>query len=283
MNSCTICGSQDFVPFSTKNGHSIIRCTACDLIFVYPILAAPREIYDRNYFDGAANGFGYTNYDEDKEPMRPVFSKYIEIIDEELAGEKGRLLDVGAATGFFVAMAQEAGYEAEGVDISEHAAGVGRAKGRKVHAGTIEDIHGVYDCITMLDLIEHVPDPRSVIKKAAALLRSGGVLVINAPDAGSLLARMLGKRWHLISPPEHLHYFNRNNMRRLLEEEGFEVVRITTIGKWFTLKYIFKVLGRSTHIGLFQKMSALFSHWTLARFSIPLNLRDNMFVIAKRS
>ncbi|MDZ4361740.1 MAG: class I SAM-dependent methyltransferase, partial [Variovorax sp.] len=193
-----------------------------------------------------------------------------------------RLLDVGAATGYFVGLAKEAGYDAEGVDISAYAAALGRAKGLSIRAGVIDDIHEEFDCITMLDLIEHVPDPRSVVKKAASLLRGGGVLIINAPDAGSALARVLGARWHLISPPEHLYYFNRTNIQRLLEEEGFQVVRMTTIGKWFTFKYIFKVLSRSTHIGLFQKISSLFSRPFLARYSIPLNLHDNVFVIARK-
>lgn len=251
-------------------------------MFVYPIETAPKDIYNRDYFEGAAKGFGYTNYDEDKEPMKPVFLKYLELIGAALGDKKGKLLDVGAATGYFVGLAQEAGYEAEGVDISEHAARLGRSKGLVVHAGTIDDMSGTYNCVTMLDLIEHVPDPRSVIKKAATLLSSGGVLIINAPDAGSLVARILGRRWHLISPPEHLHYFNRENMRNLLEDEGFEVVRMTTIGKWFTLKYIFKVLARSTHISLFQKMSSIFSHKPFAQLSFPVNLHDNMFVLARR-
>ncbi|MDO8522613.1 MAG: class I SAM-dependent methyltransferase [bacterium] len=282
MATCIVCNSLDSVPFSKKNGHDIVRCTACGLLFVYPIHASSSDIYNRDYFEGASKGFGYVNYDEDKEPMKPVFLKYLNIIDAELGGKRGKLLDVGAATGYFVRLARDAGYDAEGVDISEHAAMLGRAKGLRVHTGTIEDASGIYDCITMLDLIEHVPDPRAVIKKAASLLRRRGVLIINAPDAGSLLARILGRYWHLISPPEHLYYFNRSNMRRLLDEEGFDVARMTTIGKWFTIKYIFKVLGRSTHIGLFQKISSFFSNKSLTRLSLPVNLRDNMFVVARR-
>ncbi len=277
-----MCSEKNTVLFTKKNGHDIHRCIACGLIFVDPIRTAPKEIYSKDYFEGASRGFGYVNYDEDKEPMRSVFLKYLDLIGVELGGKKGTLLDVGAATGYFVALAKDRGFDAEGVDISEHAAAAGRALGRAVRTGTIDDVHGTFDCITMLDLIEHVPDPRAVLIKASELMRSGGVLIINAPDAGSLVARTLGPRWHLISPPEHLHYFDRSNMRKLLSEEGFDVARITTIGKWFTFKYIFKVLNRSTHIALFQKISSFFSRTSLARLSIPANLHDNMFVVARK-
>src|SRR5262249_4953970 len=129
--NCHLCGSTECAPYTKKNGYRIFRCSACQLIFVDPIETAPTEIYSKDYFDGAARGFCYVNYDEDKEPMRPVFAKYLEIIERNLGGKKGRLLDVGAATGYFVQMASEAGFEAEGIDISEHAASVGRSKGRR--------------------------------------------------------------------------------------------------------------------------------------------------------
>jgi 2-polyprenyl-3-methyl-5-hydroxy-6-metoxy-1,4-benzoquinol methylase len=278
-----MCGAGDCVLFTEKNGYEIYRCASCNLLFVHPLQDAPTAIYDRNYFEGASNGFGYVNYDEDKEPMRPVFQRYLDIIESNLSGEKGKLLDVGAATGYFVALASDRGFSSQGVDISEHAAAIATAKGRSVRAGTIDNISGTFDCITMLDLIEHVPDPRAVIRRASRLLRPGGILVVNAPDAGSFVARLLGRSWHLISPPEHLHYFNKKNLKRLLEEEEFKIVQSMTIGKSFTFKYIFKTLGRSTHMVFFEKISTFFSRPSLAKISFPVNLRDNMFIVARKN
>ena len=213
--------------------------------------------------------------------MIPAFKKYLRHIDAALPA-KGKLLDVGAATGFFVGLAGEAGFDAEGVDISDHAASHGRAKGLSIRTGVIDDMSGYFDAITMLDVIEHVPDPRAVLRKAAALLRSGGVLVINTPDVGSFVARICGRYWHAIIPPEHLYYFNRTNMRRLLEEVGFEVAMVTTIGKSFTFTYIFKTLHQSTRLRLFLKLCSLSTHRPLSKISIPINLHDNMFVLARK-
>jgi len=248
-------------------------------MFVHPI-PDPASVYDKDYFEGAKNGFGYVDYDGDKEPMIPTFNEYLRRIEKALKG-KGRFLDVGAATGFFVELARKAGYDAHGVEISDHAAGVGRAKGIDVKTGLITDIEGTYDCITMCDVIEHVQNPRDDIQKAAALLRSGGVLLINTPDRGSLLARVLGLKWHHVGPPEHLYYFNRKNMARLLEEQGFTVLEATTIGKSFTLKYIFKILYKWTKFSPFD-WCASFAARAMPRLGVPLNLFDNMFVLAKK-
>ena len=279
---CHVCGGADSRFFSEKNECVLYRCRPCGLMFVDPLPVSTREIYAQDYFSGATGGFGYVNYDEDKEPMVPAFLKYLDLISLALGGNKGRLLDVGAATGFFVRLAQTAGFSAEGIEISDHAASLGRKKGLNIQAGTLADVGGIFDCITMLDLIEHVPNPRAEIVYAAKLLRRGGVLVINTPDAGSMFARVMGKKWHLICPPEHLYYFNRLNMKRLLEEAGFAVVFETTIGKSFTIKYIFKTLHSWTKFKLFSMLMAFFSRKSLAQIAIPINLRDNMFLIARK-
>lgn len=278
--TCTVCGESETTLFTVKNGHSIFCCKHCGLLFVHP---TPRsaDIYSADYFTGATSGFGYVNYDEDKEPMVPAFKKYLRLITDALQ-KKGKLLDVGAATGFFVNLARRAGFDASGVEISDHGASVGRKNGLAIATGTLESVTGTFDCITMLDLIEHVPDPREELRLARARLAQGGVLVINTPDAGSLFARAMGKRWHLIVPPEHLYYFNRSNLTRLLKEEGFETELVTTIGKSFTFKYIFKMLHKWTKLWLFDALARGASHQRVARLAIPINLYDNMFILARK-
>jgi len=279
--ACYVCKERTALPYTKKNGCELFRCSTCGLIFVYPLPQSTEAIYEQDYFEGATEGFGYLSYDTDKEPMIPAFKKYLRHIYAALPA-KGKLLDVGAATGFFVGLAGEAGFDAEGVDISDHAASHGRAKGLSIRTGVIDDMSGHFDAITMLDVIEHVPDPRAVLSKAAALLTSGGVLVINTPDVGSFVARICGRYWHAIIPPEHLYYFNRTNMRRLLEEVGFEVAMVTTIGKSFTFTYIFKTLHQSTRLRLFLKLCSFFSYRPLSKISFPINLHDNMFVLARK-
>jgi 2-polyprenyl-3-methyl-5-hydroxy-6-metoxy-1,4-benzoquinol methylase len=282
MPTCPLCHAQKSAVFMKKDGYTLYRCGQCGFTFVHPIPNSA-EVYSQDYFAGAVHGFGYVDYDTDKAPMVHTFEKYMRHI-RALVPTGGRLLDVGAATGFFLDIAKRFGFEVHGVEISAFAAAQAREKGLDVLTGTLADTPKdlLFDVITMLDVIEHVSDPREEILRVKEIMRPGGVLVINTPDAGSLYARMMGKRWHLIVPPEHLYYFTRKNIRMLLEEEGFEVLSITTIGKQFTLPYIFKMLYAWQKLSVWKWLSTIFAHGWLSRIGIPINLRDNMFVLAKK-
>jgi 2-polyprenyl-3-methyl-5-hydroxy-6-metoxy-1,4-benzoquinol methylase len=198
--------------------------------------------------------------------------------------KRATLLDVGAATGFFISLARQHGFEARGIEISAYAAQQARQRDLAVTTGTLADlpISDPFDVVTMLDVIEHVPDPRQEVLRARDLLQKHGVLAINTPDASSLHARLMGRRWHQILPPEHLYYFNRVALRALLEEAGFEVINVSTVGKRFTLQYIFKTLYVWQRIALWRRLSQLCSKGPLSRLALPINLHDNMFVIARK-
>lgn len=277
--TCLVCGSEANASFE-KAGYSLYRCPSCKLLFVHPVPATD-SVYSKDYFSGAEQGHGYVDYDRDKKPMIPVFEEYVRRIIT-LRPSRGALLDVGAATGFFVEIARRMGFAARGVELSDYAAQVGRAKGLDIMTGTLADIDGRFDALTMLDVIEHVPDPRTELMRAYALLNPGGVLIINTPDQGSFYAHLMGARWHLIVPPEHLYYFTRKNLSALLEECGFAVVEATTIGKSFTLPYIFKTLYGWQGLGLWRWLESAANRTFLKRISIPINLRDNMFIVAQK-
>jgi 2-polyprenyl-3-methyl-5-hydroxy-6-metoxy-1,4-benzoquinol methylase len=266
-----------------KSGYSIYRCGTCDLRFVYPLPNSLENIYGEDYFAGAEDGFGYVDYDADKQPMVGAFKKYLQLIRRLRPGSK-TLFDVGAATGFFLDVARQDGFDVSGVEISEYAAQKAREKGISVETGLLDtvDSSNAYDVITMLDLIEHVTDPLEILKKAHALLAPNGLIVINTPDAGSLYASMMGCRWHLIVPPEHLYYFNRKNIARILEQAGFRTRLITTIGKNFSVPYVLRTLHGWLGWNVFGSLADWSGHSFLKHISLPINLGDNMFVIAEK-
>jgi SAM-dependent methyltransferase len=277
--TCPLCGSSARL-WVTRFDHDVFRCS-CGLGFVYPLPDAT-TIYNEDYFTGAKEGFGYTEYDRDKEPMRPTFVSFIEKF--RTFAPKGRLLDVGAATGFFADIARKEGYDAEGVEISAYAAEEGRKKGLVMFTGTLSSVPKTnpYAVITMFDLIEHVNDPLEELRSAAALLVPQGILVINIPDFSSATARLLGKHWHAIVPPEHLYYYTRANITAFLERAGFTVLEISAPAKRFTLPYIFKTAKKWTGHSLFETLEEWAMKSAIADRPIPLNLYDNAFIIARK-
>jgi 2-polyprenyl-3-methyl-5-hydroxy-6-metoxy-1,4-benzoquinol methylase len=279
--SCPLCGSNEINFFSQKRGYKLYICASCKLVFISPTPAS-LEVYDDSYFSGADKGFGYVDYDTDKEPMSPVFHGYLDLVSS-FGIKKGNLLDIGAATGFFMDIARKRGFTVTGVELSNYAAEKGRNKGLNIVTGDLKSarfLSGSFDIVTMFDVIEHVPDPIGFIAEATRILKKDGLLLINTPDAQSLWARMWGSRWQLIMPPEHIHYFSPENLGNYLSHNGYQVELSTKIGKWFTLQYVFKMLYKWQGSRLF--LTGPFLNKFLSKISLPINLRDNFFMIARK-
>lgn len=281
---CSICGHKSDLVFH-KNGHDFYRCGDCLILFVYPIPVNTEIIYGENYFTAALKnqGFGYTNYDLDKEPMRFNFVNYLKLAEAIVSGRK--VLDVGAATGFFLDIAKKRGWDTYGVEISEYATLESQKRGHKVEKVNFPDLPSSdkYNLVTMWDVLEHVNNPNSYIAKASNILDSDGVLLINTIDSRSLWARLLGRRWHLIVPPEHLFYFSKKSLIKLLENNGFTIESISKPSKKFTLSYIFKMLYKWQSFILWKKISNLLENTFIGqKIFFPINLYDNIFIVAKK-
>ncbi len=278
---CPLCESFDTNYFCKKRGFDLYKCKNCKLLFIFP-LPKSIELYDSSYFTGAEKGFGYVDYDADKEPMIPTFHKYMDIIGK-LGKTSGKLLDIGAATGFFVNIAKGRGFDALGVELSDYAANIGRNKGLNVITGDLKDQKFApesFDVVTMFDVIEHVPYPKETIAEVSKILKKGGLLIINTPDAESLWAKVLGKNWPLIMPPEHIHYFSEDNISKYLLKDGFKKKLSTKIGKKFTLQYVIKMLHKWIGWSIFQ--SKLLTASFYSKIYLPINLRDNFFMIFEK-
>ncbi len=216
--------------------------------------------------------------------MASTFESYLDVLTTE-TGAVGDLLDVGAATGFFLDLAQNRGWRCVGVEPSAFAVREAASKGLNVREGVIEELDapdGSFDVVTMWDVVEHVRDPRAALGAAHRLLRPGGVLAINTPDSGSVLARVLGLRWHLVVPPEHLVLFHQKSLRLLLDEQHFRVSSMKRIGKRFTVQYVLQTLARWQGLGLWWRAAELSRQTRVGELGVSINLRDNVFVLARR-
>ncbi len=279
---CPICKTASPLA-GVKNGFTLYRCGQCGFLFVYPLPEDTLVIYTGDYFQGASGGHGYLDYDRDKEPMRPAFEEYLKRLEQAL-GRKGRILDVGAATGFFLDIARQKGWDTAGVEPADFAAALGRKKGLDVRTGTLQDVEfpeNSFDVVALWDVLEHLSDPRKAVSDVRRLLKPGGLFAFNTPDVDSLWAKSMGMNWHLIVPPEHIHLFGRRSAVRLLDTCGFDPLAVTTIGKTFTIQYIFQTLGHWLKVGLFERAANRLQGTTAGNLGIPINLYDNMFVIAR--
>ncbi len=223
------------------------------------------------------------DYEEDKKPMMPTFESYLKKIEKFLP-DKGKLLDVGSATGFFLEIAKDKGWNVFGMEISEYAAEKSREKGLNVITGAIEDL-GVgkyFDVITFWDVIEHLANARIALISAYKLLNDKGILAVCTPDSKSLVAKLFGRSWHSLIPPEHLIIFNRHNLENLLSECGFQVLFSGKIGKRFTFQYIMQIAANWLGSAFVGRAAKFLKSSFLGKLSLMINLRDNIFIIARK-
>jgi SAM-dependent methyltransferase len=140
----------------------------------------------------------------------------------------GRLLDVGCATGEFLARAREFGWEPHGVDLSEHAVRYAREYWKLDAAvGELGDVsfpNGFFDAITLWNVFEHLYAPLDDIAHMDRLLAPGGVVVMTLPNLGSLDRELFASSWAGYDVPRHLHVFSLPALRQAFDDRGFEVV-----------------------------------------------------------
>ncbi len=152
------------------------------------------------------------------------------------------VVDVGCGTGGFLSeLAQE--YTAIGTDTSPIAIEYCKKRGLEhLHLGTLDDFpksKWTVDAVTMLDVIEHIEDDKAVVKQVHDLLRPGGYFIASVP------ANMWMWSAHDVI---HMHYrrYNRDNFRQLLENAGFELIKLSYFNSFlFPLAALKRMTQRS--------------------------------------
>ena len=200
---------------------------------------------------------------------------------------QGTLLEIGCAYGLFLDEARTHFSGLVGVDISPGPVEFGRnAFHLDLRCGDFPSMpfqRDSFDAVCMWDTIEHLPNPRDFVDAARRVLKRQGHLYLTTGDAGSLNARVRGRRWRQIHPPSHLQYFSRRTITELLRQCGFQVVGIETAGYYHTLYNI--LAGVRLRGGLPPILTDLAMGRTgkmvTRRLGSWINLGDIMFVAAR--
>lgn len=195
------------------------------------------------------------------------------IVDQVLKYKKsGSLLDIGAGSGALVEVALEKGFEAEGVEPSQWLQKKATERNLPIHLGIFPDaVEGKkYDVITLIDVIEHVPNPLELSTAIAHALNDDGIAIIVTPDKDSVAAKLLGKKWWHFRIA-HIGYFNKSTLNLMTKTAGLETLKVSRPKWYFRLEYLFERL---------TNYLPRFLHFKLPKFLrsvvIPLNLRDSL-------
>jgi SAM-dependent methyltransferase len=221
---CWICGTgatptEDFLPAL------LCRCPECG--FLFQPEREPEELhelYDGDYFEQYQGGA----YDQHAAERRYEAAKRLRWVRKHRP--TGRLLEIGSASGYFLAVAREAGYQAVGVEPAEAAAALARRRsGAEVLTGFVEDVElsaADFDVACAFHVLEHVADPLAALDRIRDALRPGGLLFLEVPNIASVQAQRDRGGWHALEPRYHVAHYAPGSMRELLVRGGFEVVRV---------------------------------------------------------
>lgn len=242
---CPLCGSEEVAAAGhAEPPYRAVRCR-CGLWYLSPRLAEEAMFHtyrDDRYFEG--EGPGYSSYLAQEATLRLTFRRLLAHLHRRgMTG--GRLLEVGCAYGFFLDEARGRFEERVGTELSTAAAGKARERADRVLVGGLEQLGAGerFELAACIHVIEHVYRPVEFVAKIREHLVPGGRLILATPDMGGFWRPLLGRRWPFYKMPEHVTYFDRRSLARLLEAGGFRDVRPLPYASFFTLDLIGEKLG----------------------------------------
>jgi SAM-dependent methyltransferase len=243
--ACPACGTSGRHPFASKGGYEYHRCDTCGLLLLEPLPSV--DVIEAHYRQKFTGG-NYQAIRDFADAYRSIYEEYVTWMARHVALPGAKVLDVGCFTGDLVDALCRAGADAYGVELQREAVEIASARlpGR-VFQQNIDDSYGLiqdhaFDAVTAMAIIEHVTGPQAILERCRALLKPGGWLFLETPDASSLPARLARSHWPPLAPVEHIHLFSRDAMRRCLQRAGFEVVSLSRHVKRLPIDYVYRML-----------------------------------------
>ncbi len=258
----------DFTPEHTRT-YRVVLCRPCRHAFCSPrparLWAEYAEVEDPAYLERQEDRIATAGQ---------VLSRL------QRFAPSGRLLDIGCATGDFLAVARE-NYQVEGLELSAWAAAIARRRGLTLHETDLAGFHpnAPFDLLTLWGVIEHFEDPAREVRTMSRLVRPGGLVCLWTGDREAWLARLLERRWWYIQG-QHLQVFSRASLEKVFRDAGFETLWVGRYPCVMTMRSIAKSLRRYPLLG--SATARLLGSGPLASRSVTLTLPGEMFAVFRR-
>lgn len=226
-----------------------VKCRKCQLVYVNPIEKASR--INDNYSE-------MENIDASIIRRSRLLATKSQVKLIKRYKSNTTLLDVGCGEGFFLFNASKAGYVTKGVELSRDAARYARKEfGMDVEAKPLEELQLVenhFDVVTLWVVLEHVPYPLPLLKEVHRMLKPGGLLAVSTPNVGSMLAKILGKRWWEIRRV-HINQFTTKTLMDILLNAEFKNVSSVCYRETISLLYLFTPILK--YLKVYEKVKTL--------------------------
>lgn len=164
-------------------------------------------------------------------PFRQKLDRYGRNLPQAYTG--ARLLDVGCGAGHFLELAQKMGWQAQGCDFDPTVVDICKNRSLDVRLGGLdafEDSKGQFDALTMNQVLEHVTDPKGLIKDCHGYLKDSGMIWIALPNPAAIGKKVFKASWAGFHPPYHLCLPDQKIIIQWLEVAGFDDIQVVKRG-----------------------------------------------------
>ncbi|HYW16170.1 MAG TPA: class I SAM-dependent methyltransferase [Allosphingosinicella sp.] len=244
LGRCPACGEtgrslfldrlRDTTFYSAPGEWTLWRCARCRSLYLDP-QPTPETVglaYDSYYTHAASPDAGEA---PKRSGLRAALvgrlsrsePAYVERVAFPEGAIRPRLLDIGCGNGEYLVRARKAGWEVFGCDFDPAAVKAARETGAEVREGGAEafiDSPGSFDAVTLGHVVEHVHDPAGLLALCRDLLKPGGAIFVDTPNAEARGLRLFGRSWRGLEPPRHLILFNWSGLEQLMIRTGFEAL-----------------------------------------------------------
>ena len=245
---CAICGNEPARPLYKVKGFDIVQCGDCSFVFVNPRIRNSElyKLYSDHYFTSRSENYGYQDYELTSHLRNKTFQRWISEILPFVSKDKGPVLDIGCASGAFVELMLEKGWETEAIELDHGMIKKLKEKNIKVSERPFEEFVSdkKFKLITMFDVLEHIPDLKTTFQKFHDLLDDDGVVVLITPDFGATQRKIFGKKWFQFKPLEHIQYFSAETLAKAITPYGLTLVHSSASGQYADTGFLLDRLNR---------------------------------------
>lgn len=231
-NTCHICGCNDYKAIfqvTDKNQGvpgkwQILVCVECGLGVLYPMPGSPEiaSYYLDNFYTSDGRRFNIF-----VEKFRGLVAGLRGKALRRLMPKGGKLLDFGAGSGHFGAAMAKVGWKVTSIDLATHVDDQEDTHFSMLGDRVYLDLPDAsFDVVTLWYVIEHLRNPRLVLKDLKRVLKPGGILLLAQQNFESYQSRFFRECWLILDPPRHLYQFSPKNLTHLIEQEGFHSTEV---------------------------------------------------------
>jgi len=256
-----------------KLHYRLVKCKKCGLIYSNPILEEKeiKDLYTK----------AQLTYDKEIDNLKITYGRYLQ---NKVPVNKGKILEIGCGNGFFLEEALKVGFkDVYGIEPSPDVVKKAPLKIRKKIAVDFYKPRSFrknfFDVICCFQTLDHIIEPNEFIQTCFKDLKKNGYVLFITHNTRAISAKVLGEKSPIFDI-EHVYLFDKNNIRKIFEDNGFEVIDVFDVVNRCSLPYLIKMFPFPISL---KNASLWFLHF-LGADKINFNIRfGNLGIVAKKN